>query len=33
MSRPMFDSAYLYGLHDPGGEQLMLDAGAPVLIG
>ncbi len=29
MSRPMFDSAYLYGLHDPGGEQLMLDAGAP----
>ncbi len=29
MSRPMFDSEYLYGLHDPGGEQLMLDAGAP----
>jgi len=27
MSRPMFDSEYLYGLHDPGGEQLMLDAG------
>jgi N-acetyl-anhydromuramyl-L-alanine amidase AmpD len=23
----MFDSEYLYGLHDPGGEQLMLDAG------
>ena len=29
MSRPMFDSEYLYGLHDPGGEQLMLDANAP----
>ena len=29
MSRPMFDSEYLYGLHDAGGEQLMLDAGAP----
>jgi peptidoglycan hydrolase CwlO-like protein len=25
----MFDSEYLYGLHDPGGEQLMLDANAP----
>ena len=29
MPRPMFDSEYLYGLHDPGGEQLMLDAGTP----
>ena len=29
MPRPMFDSEYLYGLHDPGGEQLMLDANAP----
>ncbi|MFZ2616171.1 MAG: hypothetical protein WA077_09295, partial [Anaerolineae bacterium] len=29
MPRPMFDSEYLYGLHDPGGEQLMLDASTP----
>lgn len=29
MPRPLFDSVYLFGLHDPGGEQLMLDAGRP----
>ncbi|MEZ4674627.1 MAG: hypothetical protein R2932_10345 [Caldilineaceae bacterium] len=28
MSR-LFESDYLYGLHDPGGEQHMLDAGTP----
>lgn len=28
MSR-LFESDYLYGLHDPGGEQFMLDAGTP----
>ena len=25
----LFESDYLYGLHDPGGEQHMLDAGTP----
>jgi hypothetical protein len=25
----MFDSVYTYGLHDPGGERIMLDAGRP----
>lgn len=29
MPRPLFDSEYLFGLHEPGGEQLMLDAGRP----
>lgn len=29
MSRPLFDSEYLFGLHDPGGEQMLLDAGKP----
>ncbi len=29
MPRPLNDSEYLYGLHDPGGEQLMLNAGVP----
>lgn len=29
MPRPLNDSEYLYGLHDPGGEQRMLDAGVP----
>lgn len=29
MPRPLRDSIYLYGLHDPGGEQHMLDLGAP----
>ncbi len=28
MARPLNDSPYLYGLHDPGGEQLMAQAGA-----
>src|SRR5512138_2232719 len=28
MSRPLNDSPYLYGLHDPGGEYLMAQAGA-----
>ncbi|NOZ71691.1 MAG: hypothetical protein GXP38_07220 [Chloroflexi bacterium] len=27
MPRPLLDSQYLYGLHDPGGEQIMLDMG------
>ena len=29
MSRPLNDSPYLFGLHDPGGEHLMLDHGVP----
>jgi murein DD-endopeptidase MepM/ murein hydrolase activator NlpD len=29
MSPPLFDSEYIFGLHDPGGEQIMLDAGRP----
>lgn len=29
MPRPLYDSEYLYGLHDPGGEDLMLGRGAP----
>lgn len=29
MVRPLRDSEYIYGLHDPGGEQTMLDKGAP----
>lgn len=29
MPRPLNDSEYLYGLHDPGGEQLLLNAGVP----
>lgn len=29
MPRPLRDSPYIYGFHDPGGEQLMLDAGSP----
>ncbi|MCX6048025.1 MAG: M23 family metallopeptidase [Chloroflexi bacterium] len=29
MPRPLFDSEYIFGLHDAGGEQLMLDAGRP----
>src|SRR5512139_3250267 len=28
MARPLNDSPYLYGLHDPGGEGLMAQAGA-----
>ncbi len=27
MPRPLLDSPYLYGFHDPGGEQIMADAG------
>lgn len=29
MPRPLNDSPFLYGLHDPGGEQHMLQGGAP----
>ncbi len=29
MPRRLFDSEYIFGLHDPGGEQLMVDAGKP----
>jgi predicted nuclease with TOPRIM domain len=29
MARPLNDSPYLYGLHDPGGEQIMAQAGTP----
>jgi hypothetical protein len=29
MARPLFDSPYLFGMHDPGGEQQMLQAGKP----
>lgn len=29
MPRPLFDSEYIFGFHDPGGEQIMLDAGKP----
>src|SRR5512136_734988 len=27
MSRPLNDSPYLYGLHDPGGESIMAERG------
>ena len=29
MSRPLFDSEYLYGFHDSGGEDIMLGRGIP----
>ena len=29
MTRPLNDSLFLYGLHDPGGEQVMLEANVP----
>jgi len=29
MARPLFDSEYLYGFHDPGGEDIMLGRGIP----
>ena len=29
MVRPLFDSEYLYGFHDPGGEEIMLGRGVP----
>jgi N-acetyl-anhydromuramyl-L-alanine amidase AmpD len=28
MARPLYDSPYLYGIHDPGGEHLMAAGGA-----
>ena len=27
MPRPLFDSEFIFGLHDPGGEQNMADMG------
>ncbi len=27
MPRPLFDSQYIFGLHDPGGETIMAEAG------
>jgi N-acetyl-anhydromuramyl-L-alanine amidase AmpD len=29
MPRPLFDSEYIFGIHEPGGEQHMLEAGKP----
>ena len=29
MARLLFDSEYIFGLHDPGGEGVMLAAGKP----
>ncbi|RME49611.1 MAG: hypothetical protein D6791_00365, partial [Chloroflexi bacterium] len=29
MPRPLCDSEYIYGLHDPGGEYIMLEEGVP----
>ncbi len=29
MARPLLDSPYLYGIHDPGGEHLMAERGTP----
>ncbi|MBV7332674.1 hypothetical protein KFU94_31480 [Chloroflexi bacterium TSY] len=29
MPRPLFDSEYIFGIHEPGGERHMLDAGKP----
>jgi N-acetyl-anhydromuramyl-L-alanine amidase AmpD len=29
MSRRLIDSPYIFGIHEPGGEQYMLDAGRP----
>ena len=29
MTRPLFDSEYIFGIHEPGGEQYMIDAGHP----
>ncbi len=29
MARPLFDSEYIFGIHEPGGEQYMLAAGHP----
>ncbi|NJN82685.1 MAG: hypothetical protein HC802_10710 [Caldilineaceae bacterium] len=29
MPRPLIDSEYIFGIHEPGGEQHMLAAGRP----
>lgn len=29
MARPLYDSEYIFGIHEPGGEQEMLNAGRP----
>jgi hypothetical protein len=29
MPRPLFDTPFIFGIHEPGGEQHMLDAGKP----
>ena len=29
MPRPLFDSPYIFGIHDPGGEAIMTTAGKP----
>lgn len=29
MPRPLIDSPYIFGIHEPGGEQWMVDAGRP----
>lgn len=29
MARPLNDSPYLYGIHDPGGEHIMSQQGIP----
>ncbi len=29
MPRPLFDSEYIFGIHEPGGERHMLEAGKP----
>ncbi len=29
MPRPLFDSPYIFGIHEPGGEPHMLAAGPP----
>ncbi len=31
MPRPLFDSPYIFGIHEPGGEPFMLAAGRPGL--
>lgn len=29
MARPLFDSEFIFGIHEPGGEDLMIQAGRP----
>jgi hypothetical protein len=29
MPRPLFDSEFIFGIHEPGGEQHMLQLGRP----